>query len=150
MKSLSIAAAAAFVYVLGIQGASAVSQPPLPVNNVNDPVNKPYEASVNVGCASASCEASFSAVTAPNLLIQHVSCNLYVSPAPSYINVEVSGSGLQGANWVKASPISNDLTLYVINDSIELFLSSNVAPVIDIGTDTSISNGHCTISGYHN
>lgn len=43
MKLIAIAAATAFVCTLGVQAVSATTVPALSVNNVNDPINHPYQ-----------------------------------------------------------------------------------------------------------
>jgi hypothetical protein len=151
MKSVVIAAATAFVCVLGLQAASAATAPS---QNVKDAgLTHPYQESNSSNCGTSDCETTFGTIAAPETVVQHVSCSFAVpTGAVVWSTTLFEGNSSANANFLPASSSAptGGYNYYIINETTQLFLTTGDKPFIDIGTmGGNVDVLTCTISGYH-
>jgi hypothetical protein len=148
MKSIVIAAATAFACILGIQGASATTQN---VNNVNDPVNHPYQENNVSTCGTSDCIVTFGTITASEAVVQHVSCGFYTATNTAVTLASVYDGKSGDANYLPVSSYgsNNGYFTSAINENTQLFLTTGATRTVEVTATGTLNNLVCTISGYH-
>jgi len=152
MKSIVIAVTTAFVCILGIEGVSAAPVlATLNVNNVNDPINHPYQESTYSNCGQDNCVLTFGTTAASETLVQHVSCSFEVQTGTVIYVALVFDQTTGNQNYLPVSSYgsASGSTNYVINENTQLFFAAGGQPDVNVATNGPISLLSCTISGYH-
>jgi hypothetical protein len=103
MKSIAMAAATAFVCILGIQGVPAATASTQNVNNVNDPINHPYQEFSSTTCGGPVCYVTFGTIAAPETVVQHVSCSFYAATGTIVETANLYDGRSQNANYLPVS-----------------------------------------------
>ncbi len=136
--------------LLAAAGASAQTAP-------STDFSHPYQQTGLVECGKGPCGLQLPKITAPQAVIQHVSCITTVKtgkPAPSAIVFSVPGDTKAGANVLPVfslgSQFSGDSDGYAVNTDTQLFFSKGQQPtfqvVAAVGTLIAID---CTATGFH-
>jgi len=153
MKTL-LTTTALILSMTAAANAFAATSPALPVNNVNDPVNHPFQQTVLTSCNAQtfSCVATFT-MQASMTLIQHVSCvwNVPVDTAVgSVTSAELWNASSGDNNWLPVSSWSSS-NFGFLNTDTYLFALGGSTVDANVQLASPGANGiNCTISGYHN
>jgi hypothetical protein len=144
--------AQAFPSASGVPLPSTASRATTKVENILDPVEKPFQESVVGNCGGVGdCEFQFPATTHANTLILHVSCSFDVANGGSVLTTSLSGNGNNNINYVpiSGSSVSGGTTVYVTNAQVYYFVGGVKKPQIDIYTTGAVAtNVICTVAGY--
>lgn len=151
MKTIGIAAIATLICLVSFSATAAVRD----VNNVNDPINHPYREYVlqNNCTVQGDCALTFSATTASETLIAHVSCVYILASGGTTLYAVLANPGNNDANFLPVNAYaSNGGAAYrSMNESTYLFFQNGQTPRIDVFSNGApVQDLQCTISGYHN
>jgi hypothetical protein len=142
------------VLVFAILWAStANAQTPTRVQNIQDPIDHPYQQRVYAPCTQAGdCAAIFPATTAKRTLVLHASCIFSIVNGGSVIEAVLSepSSAVQNAFQSFKSGTESTSTVYGINAETYMFFEKGQQPRLDVfSSDQPVNGLACTLSGYY-
>ena len=148
--------AASIALLLSFSVVSAAPFPPTAatttVENVYDPILKPYQARLTNTTCTTVCNLVFSKVTQDRVLIMHVSCTIALPSGASIANALLTTSDSADSNFlpmVSNAPVSG-VSIAGTNSSTYLFVGKgDAAKVSFLVTGGNPGGLDCTISGYH-
>ncbi|HEY1709894.1 MAG TPA: hypothetical protein VGG10_16615 [Rhizomicrobium sp.] len=144
------------VWAILLASTAASAQTVTSTNDINTPVNHPYQVSALGSCSATVCVVKFPATAAPRTQVQHVSCLMAVkssAAAPAAVGLIIANTNL--ANYLPLFSFGPSITMegaknFGVNSETQLFAVKGQQPQILLSAASgAVESIQCTISGYH-